>query len=224
MKKNQDLTTLQKCPLFKDMGAEQIAALLDCLAATEQTFAKDSVIFLAGQRVSTLGVVLSGAALLVQDDYWGRRGIIDRIEPAGLFGEAFACSQEEKLPVSVLAAEDCAVMFLDYRRVVTTCSNTCRFHSRLISNMLAVLAVKNVHLVRKMEHLTRRGIRGKVLSYLSAEALRVGSGSFEIPFNRQELADYLAIERTALSAELSKMQREGLLQYSRNYFELPARN
>ena len=167
-----------------------------------------------------MGVVLTGSLHIVQEDFWGRRTILTHIGPGELFGEAFAFAELERLPVSAMAAEDAEVLLLDQRKIMSPCPEACGFHSDLVGNMLRILARKNVGLVQKIAHLTRRSTREKLLSYLSIRAREAGSGSFSIPFNRQELADYLAVDRSALSNELSKMRDEGILEFDRNEFEL----
>lgn len=156
----------------------------------------------------------------MQEDYWGNRAIVERVAAGGLFGEALSCAEIERLPASVLAAEDAQILQIDYRRIVTSCSSACGFHSALIRNMIGILASHNVMLAQKMKHLTQHGTRAKVLSYLSAQAQQAQSNSFDIPFNRQELADYLSVDRSALSDTLSRMQREGVLRFRRNRFTL----
>lgn len=122
--------------------------------------------------------------------------------------------------VSVLASERCEILFLEIQRVFTVCSPACGYHSRLIRNLLTIMARKNLMLTRKIDHMSQRTIREKVMAYLSCEAERWGNEAFEIPFNRQQLADYLAVDRSALSAELSRMQKDGLIEYGKNRFRI----
>ncbi len=211
---------LKKCPLCAGIADDELGALLDCLRAAPKSYAKDDFVFLAGERAGAMGIVLSGVLHIVQEDFWGRRAILARLPPGELFGEAFACAGLERLPVSVLAAEAAEILLLDYGKIIAPCARNCSFHARIINNMLRILARKNVMLVQKIEHLTRRSTREKLLSYLSGRARETGQNSFAIPFNRQELADYLAVDRSAMSNELSKMRDEGILDFSRNEFEL----
>ena len=146
--------------------------------------------------------------------------ILAHVGRGGLFGEAFSCAGKGTLPVSVAASETTGIMLIDYRKIVTTCSSACVFHMQLIKNMMRILAEKNILLTQKMEHLAKRTTRDKLLSFLSAQALLAGSDTVDIPFNRQELADYLCVDRSALSRELGAMQAEGLLKYEKNRFEL----
>ena len=189
------------------------------LKAPEE-YEKGSVILSSGSPVRSLGLVVSGRAEIVRDDYWGNRQVIGTVGPGELFGEAYACIQGEPLMVSVLASERCEILFLEIQRVFTVCSPACGYHSRLIRNLLTIMARKNLMLTRKIDHMSQRTIREKVMAYLSCEAERWGNEAFEIPFNRQQLADYLAVDRSALSAELSRMQKDGLIEYEKNRFRI----
>jgi CRP-like cAMP-binding protein len=214
------LPVIQTCHLFEGIEPSDLPVLLDCLAATRASFEKNSFIFMAGDPARSVGVVLSGRAHILQEDYWGNRSILTWIERGGLFGEAMACAEIPRLPVSVIAAEASDVLLINCGRIVAICPSACPFHARLVKNMVRILANKNVTLTQKIEHLTRRTTREKLLSYLSEQADRAVSDSFEIPFNRQELAEYLSVDRSAMSNELSKMRDENLLRYRRKYFEL----
>lgn len=214
------LGILKQVSLFAGLEAEELTAVLGCLKAELRSFSKNSFILLAGQEVSNVGVVLSGQVQIFREDISGNRAILAALGPADLFAEAFVCSHTKTMPVSVFSATDSTVLFIDYRRITTGCSSACGFHSRIIQNMMAVLADKNILLSRKIEHLSRRTTREKLLSFLSDQAQRTGSGTFDIPFSRQELADYLCVERSAMSAALSAMKADGLLDYTRNHFTL----
>ena len=207
-------------PLFAGIEGNHLISLLSCLTAEQRTYAKDEFIFMADNKAESVGIVLTGGVYVIQEDYFGSRSIIARIDPGGMFGEAFSCAEMDVLPVSVLAAETSGIMLIDYRKIVTSCTSSCVFHTKLIKNMLRILAEKNIMLTRKMEHLSKRTIREKLLSFLSRQAVTAKSAIVTIPFNRQELADYLCADRSALSRELSLMQNEGLIKYNKSSFEL----
>ena len=171
-------------------------------------------------ELHAMGIVLCGAVHIIRDDYWGNSRIIARIAPGELFGEAFVCGGVQKMPVSALAVEPVEAMFIDFNRITTICSSACAFHTRLIKNMIANLARKNIGLMEKIEYVTKHNTREKILSWLSQVAKEQGSSAAELPFNRQEMADYLAVERSALSAELCRMRDDGLITFHRNRFEL----
>ena len=214
------LPVLLKSPLFAGIGAQDMEAMLDCLGAVERRFSRGEAVLRAGEPARRLGVVLSGRLQVCREDREGRRTVLSSVPPAGIFGEAHACAGTAALPVSVWAVEDSAVLLLDIARVVGTCPSSCAFHSRLVTNLLSVLAGKNILLSAKLEHVSQRTIREKLLSYLSAQAALAGSDAFSIPFDRQALADYLCADRSALSRELSHLRKEGVLDYHRNQFRI----
>ena len=210
----------EKCPLFSGVELNQIKILLNCLDAKQHKYGKDEFIFQADEPALHVGIVLSGSANVIQEDFWGNRTILTHVEPGELFGEAFSCAGTEKLPVSVIAAEASEIMLIDYRKIVTVCSSACAFHSRLIFNILQTLANKNITLTRKIEHVSQRTTRKKLLSFLSEQAMKAKNNKIIIPYNRQELADFLCVERSALSRELALMKKDGLLDYEKNRFVL----
>ena len=210
----------KQCLLFTGMEDAHLKVLLDCLKAVRCLYGKNEFVFSAGDAAGAVGVVLSGGVHVLQEDYWGNRTILAHIPPGGLFGEAFAYTEVKSLPVSILAAENSEILFVDYKRIITTCSSACVFHMALIKNMMKLLAEKNIMLTQKMEVITHRTTRERLLAYLSAQAIQAGKSRFVIPFNRQQLADYLSVERSAMSAELSHMQSDGLIRTNRSEFEL----
>ena len=211
---------LQKSPLFSGLSAEELAAMLGCLGAERCLAARNQTIFSEGAPAGQLGLVLQGAVQIERIDYFGNRSILATREAGTLFGEAFACAQTERLPVSVVAMQESEIMLLDCRRVLTVCSSACSFHIRLVRNLLQAVAASNLQLTQKLEFLSQRTTRKKLLTYLTAQAKAAGTEKFTIPFDRQALADYLEVERSAMSAELSKLRKEGLLEYHKNHFRL----
>ena len=211
---------IKNCPLFHGIEDSGLRSLLPCLNALQREYSKGEFIFTAGDSTLSIGVVLSGSVNILQEDYWGNRTILGHMDSGSLFGEAFSCAESESLPVSVEAAENTKIMLIDSRRIVFTCPSSCGFHSQLIQNMMKILAQKNILLTQKMEIITHRTTRGRLTSYLSAQAVKAGGSRFAIPFDRQQLADYLSVERSAMSAELSRMKSEGLLWTRKNEFEL----
>ena len=210
-------------PLFQGISTEDIQGMMKCLSAVRRTYRKGEMIFCAGEDAKMMGMVAAGSVEIVHDDFWGNRQIMGTAHVGELFGESYACMPESVFLVSARAAEDCEILFMEVGRILTTCSPACEFHSRLIHNLLYVLASKNLRLTQKIEHMGQRSIREKVMAYLSFQAEMSHKETFEIPFNRQQLADYLAVDRSALSAELSRMQKEGLIQYEKNRFTIQGR-
>ena len=214
------LEIIKQCPLFVGIEDSDLNALLGCLMAVRRSYKKNEFVFSVGDAVQSVGIVLSGGVHILQEDYWGNRTILVHIPPGGLFGEAFSCAEVDSLPVSVIAAEKLEVLLVDYKRIITTCSSSCVFHLALIKNMVKLLAQKNIMLTQKMEIVTHRTTRERLLGYLSSQAIKAGKSRFTIPFNRQQLADYLSVERSAMSTELSHMQSDGLIRTDRSNFEL----
>ena len=207
-------------PLFRGATSEESAAMLPCLGASPRRFARGERILRAGEPTRYMGLVLTGSVLVEHTDLQGAVTLLGRAEPGELFAEAYACASDEPLLVDVVASEACEVLFLDARRILTQCTSTCEHHSRIIRNLLSDLAGKNLLLNEKLTHIAQRTTRAKLMSYLSAEAQRRGAVEFDIPFSRQQLADFLAVERSGLSLELGKMKKEGLLDYHKEHFVL----
>lgn len=217
---NDFLPVMKRSPLFGSLKDAEIQSVLQCLSATRRTFVKGEYVLHQGQQVDTFGLVLSGSVLVMQEDFWGNRNIIAVIGEGEVFAESYACTAGAPLGVSVSAQENATVMFLDISRVLNVCSASCSFHSALIRNLVAMLAQKNLRMNEKLQHITQRTTREKLLSFLSAESARRRSASFDIPLNRQQLADYLSVDRSAMSGELCKLRDEGVLAFQKNHFEL----
>lgn len=215
-----EIADLIRTPLFRGVEEGAVKEILACLGAERRQFAKDQVICRAGDTVTALGLVLVGSVSIENDDFWGNRSILDRVEAGQVFAETYACVPGEPLMVSAVAAEPSEILFLTAARLLAPCAKGCTFHTLLIRNLVAISAQKNLRLSRRIFHTSAKTIRGRLLSYLSYQAALAGGGEFEIPFNRQQLADYLGVDRSALSAELGKMRREGLLETDRQHFRL----
>jgi len=214
------LNILKKCPLFADISDDDLLRMLGCLGARVTLFDKKYTIFSEGSPAKYIGIVLSGAAQIIQIDYDGNRSILSDIRPSEVFAEAFACAGVESLPVSVIADAPSEIMLIDCSHILHTCSNNCGFHQQLIFNLMKDLAIKTTLFHQKIEIISRRTTREKLLTYLSFQSKKEGSTSFTIPFDRQELADYLEVDRSGLSAEISKMKNDGLIKNQKNHFEL----
>ena len=211
---------LARCPLFRGMGAEELPALLDCLGAAPRRVEKGETILAAGDPATHLGVVLAGRVQVSRLTAEGQRIVMGELGPGQLFAESFACARAETLPVTAVAAAGGAVLLLDSRRLAAPCSAACAFHARLISNLLSVLADKNLFLAGKVEHLAGRTIKERLLSYLEELSARTGRDAVTVPFDRQALADYLCVDRSALSRTIGQLTREGVLAAERSRFVL----
>ena len=206
--------------LFRGMEPSDINEMLGCLLAKERTDKKGEIIFPEGSPTEQIGVVLTGRVVIELGDVWGNNSVLSSIGPGGVFAEAYACVPGEPLMVNVTAAEDTEALLLNIKRVLEPCSKVCPYHVRLVRNLLALCAGKNLQLSRRVLHTGPKSIRKRLLSFFSECIKRTGSYSFDIPYNRQQLADYLSVERSALSNELSIMQRDGLIRYEKNHFDV----
>lgn len=214
------LPILKQAKLFENIEQEEIESMLSCLAAAQRVFEKGEIVFHRGERITALALVLEGAVHIQKEDYWGNLSILNEITEGEVFGEVYACLGEEEMLYNAVAVRESVILFLDMNKILTVCPSACRFHSHLIQNLLTVMASKNKTLTQKLEHMSKRTTREKLLSYLSGQSIKAGSSSFDLSFNRQQLADYLSVDRSAMSNELCKMRDEGILRFSRNHFEL----
>lgn len=211
---------LKNTSLFSGVAEEEILAMLGCLNASLKTYKKGEYVFHQGETISSITVLVSGMLHVQHDDYWGNRNIINLIEVGEMFGEAYVSPDSGVMMNNVIAIEDSAVMFFDAKQVLTTCSSACRFHAIVVQNLFYAISDKNRKLVQKLSHMSKRSTREKLMSYLSDESSRQKSSSFDISFNRQQLADFLSVDRSAMSNELSKMRDDGLIQFDKNHFTL----
>lgn len=214
------LKILKKSQLFSGVAEDEIEAMLDCLSAELRTYQKGSYVLHQGEYLHHITVLVAGSLLIQKDDFWGNRSIVNKISVGEMFGEAYVAPGSEALLNDVIATEDSAIIFFDVHKILTTCSSACRFHAVVIQNLFYAISVKNRSLVQKLGHMSRRTTREKLLSYLSEQAKKQGTSSFEVPFNRQQLADFLSVDRSAMSNELCKLRDEGLLSFERNRFQL----
>lgn len=211
---------IRKCALFEGISDENLIAVLGCLGVRVFDYEKGQSILKEGDPAKDVGIVLSGKAQLIRNDFYGNRSIITNVESAQIFGESFACADEKYMPIDVIASEKTEVMLIDCKRIMTSCSHACDFHRQMIFNLLKVVAKKNLIFHQKIEITSRRTTREKLMTYLLSQANENKSNAFTIPFDRQALADYLEVDRSGLSAEIGKLQREGILISRKNYFEL----
>ncbi len=212
--------SLSRTSLFQGLNSEQVSAVLDCLNCRPKKYAKGQIILRAGDRAEAMGLVLTGSVNIENNDAWGNRSILDNIGPGEIFAETYSCLPEEPMLVDVAAAESTQLLLLSASKVLFPCDSACPHHMALIRNLLTLTARKNLSLSRRILYTSSKSIRGKLLSYLSAQASLQQSNRFSIPFNRQQLADFLGVDRSALCTELGKMRRENLIECEKNRFVL----
>lgn len=214
------LEILKKCPLFFDIAEENLHRMLGCLGAKVERFDKKYTVLAEGTPAKYIGILLSGSAQIVQVDYYGNRSILSNIRPSEVFAEAFACAEVRSIPVTVIANEPSEIMLIDCGHILHTCGNNCGFHQQLIFNLMKDLATKTILFHQKIEITAKRTTREKLMAYLMHQAKKANSNRFTIPFDRQELADYLEVDRSGLSAEIGKLKKEGIIDNRKNFFVL----
>lgn len=213
------LDILKNCCLFENIDDENLLSMLSCIGAEVRSYLKNQYIFTEGETVSDIGIMLNGTARIVRVDFYGNRSIVANIEPSEVFGESFACAERKSIPVNVIAEKDCEVLLIDNRKVLQPCCNACEFHNLIIFNLMKSIASKNLILNQKIEIISKRTTREKLMTYLLMQAKKYGS-SFTVPYNRQELADFLEVDRSGLSAEISRLRKENVIECRQNFFRL----
>ncbi len=214
------VSILKRTKLFSGLGDDDILSMLNCLNAAVRQYNKGEYVFRQGEYIHDLMILASGRIHIQKEDYWGNLNILNEIRSGEIFGEAYIVPDSGTLMNDVIAAETSTVLFFDMERILTVCPSACPFHTRLLKNMFYTISDKNKSLVQKLSYMSERSTREKLLSYLSDEAKRQNSSSFSIPFNRQQLADFLSVDRSAMSNELCKLRDEGMLDFHKNEFTL----
>ena len=211
---------LKQTQLFAGIKDNELSAMLDCLQATIKTYKKGEYIFREGDYIDKITVLVQGKLIIQKDDFWGNRSIVSAIRIGEMFGEAYATPDSGAILNDVIAEECSTVISFNIYKLLTVCPSSCRFHSIVIQNLFFAISEKNRKLVQKIGYMSTRSTHAKLLSYLSDEAKKQRSNNFTIPFNRQQLADFLSVDRSAMSKELCKMRDEGLILFDKNRFRL----
>lgn len=211
---------IKNSPVFLGMSDDELKGLLECFGARIRKFEKEEMIIRQGDVISNIYLILDGEVNIEKDSYWGRRIIISRLGKNDNLALSFVGSKDVESSVDAITVKDTTVLVLRYEKCTSMCQNACTRHKVLINNLFRILSKENIELIQKIENVSQKTIRDKLLTYLSNEAQRQHSNSFDIHFNRQDLADYLNVDRSAMSFELSKLQKEGLIEYNKNHFEL----
>ena len=214
------LEILKKSTLFAGLTDDEILSIQSCINARVKNYKKGEYVFSTGDRINSINILVKGVLHIRNDDFWGNSSIMNVISEGEMFGEAYAGREHEIIMNDVVAIENSTVIFYDVNSMLTTCNANCKFHSEIIQNLLFAISEKNRLLVQKLGHTSKRTTKGKLMSYLSLQAAKNNSNSFTIPFNRQQLADFLYVDRSAMSNELCKMRDEGLILFEKNKFTL----
>ncbi len=213
------ISNFEKCVLFKGIETSQLLPMLNCLEAKIKECKKGQAVFQNGNKINKCGIVLKGELQIVQYDYSGNRSILSIIEENQHFGISYSLCNLT-LPICIETSKDSLILVINMHKIITPCKNLCKNHMVLINNLLTILATKNVKLNQKIECLSKRTTREKILNYLTRQSVQNNSKTFKIPYDRQGLADYLCVERSAMSVEISKLQKEGLIKANKNSFEI----
>lgn len=215
---NNIFKNVKNSPLWNGIAQEHFEKMLKCIEANVKHYNKNDIIILTGGEIRTIGMILSGRIKIMKEDLSGNAVLLTELLPSEMFGETLVCAGIDRSPVTVQAADDCCVLFINYKKVISTCRSACSFHLTLIENMLKLLADKNIILNRKIEILSKRTLREKLLTFFDLQ--RGTDSKFKIPYNREELAQYICADRSAVSGELCKMRNEGIILFKKNEFEI----
>lgn len=216
----QYITILRDSPLFTGLSDKEILNMVSCMSARITKHEKGSIILRRGDVLSWFGLVLSGNIHMIMEDFWGNRAILQLMEPSDIFGAMYACVRTERLDYDAICVDDVVLLEMDGHKAFNVCTTPCSSHNTYIRNLLEVLAEENLRLTHKVAHISQRTTKDKLLSYLSEQAQKVHNNRFEIPLNRQQLADYLSVDRSAMSNELSKLRDAGIIEFKKNKFVL----
>lgn len=211
---------LSKIPLFRGIKESELPLLLKQFNAEIKRFGKDNIIYSEGDAITKIGIIISGSVQLMRNDFYGNADILARLNSGNTFGEAFCCLDEKQLTMSVVAESECEILFIEGEKMLKANHTTCEIHNKLLNNLLCDIANKNIELNRKIEFITKRSTREKLMAYLTAESQKSGTPVFSIPYDRQALADYLCVERSAMSAVLSKLKKEGIIDFHKQNFKI----
>ena len=215
-----DAELLQHSRIFRGMSETEVSSALSSLRAQEKRYKKGQALLHAGDVTEKLGLVLEGSVTIESNDAWGNRTILSHVGKGQLFAETYALLSDEPLLVDVIANEDCRILFLHVGGMQRLADISAPWAIRFTANLLTISALKNLHLAGRSFHIAPKTVRGRVMAYLNTVSLQTRSTEFDIPFDRQQLADYLNVERTALSKELGKMQKDGLIRTRKNHFRI----
>ena len=211
---------IKTSPVFEGMSDSELVGLLECFHARIKKYEKEEMIIRQGDVISNLYIILDGEVNIEKDSYWGRRIIISKLGKNDNLALAFVGSKDVESSVDAITTKNSTVLILGYEKCTSMCQNACTRHKVLINNLFQILSKENIELIQKIDNVSQKTIRDKLLTYFSNEAQKLHTNTFEIQFNRQDLADYLNVDRSAMSFELSKLQKEGLIRYNKNKFEL----
>lgn len=214
------IKNISQLSLFEGIKTENLDTMLTCLGSYTRNYQKGEFVFLSGEIIQSIGIILQGTIHMIKEDIWGNKTILAFINQGELFGETFACANQLNSSVTFYASTNCKILHIPFHKIIHICNTSCSFHHRLIENMVSLIAIKNIQLMEKIEIISKRTIRDKIITYMSLQAKLRKSSYFEIPLGRIELADYLCVDRSALTRELNNMKSDGIIDFQKNCFRL----
>lgn len=214
------LSELKTMKLFYGIQESEMTAMLGCIGAYLKEYKKNQYIITLEENVEAVGILLSGKVDMIKEDLWGNKTLLVSMQKGELFGESFSCGIVKNAAVSFVADTASMILFLPFSRILRTCNMSCKFHHRLIENMVTVIAEKNIVLMDKVDILSKKTLREKIATYLLQEASKQQSLYFDIPLGRVQLAEYLCVDRSALTRELNTMKAEGYIDFDKNTFRV----
>ncbi len=216
----RELQVLKESTLFQGVDESEISEMAKCMGAYKVKYAEGEFLFRRGDRIDWIGIVLEGKVESVKEDWWGNRTVMAEYQKGQQICCEYACSPGENIDVSMIAVTQCEVMLFNIGKVANVCPTSCEFHQKLVKNLMMTLARDSISLNMRLDEMSKRSTRDKICAFLSDQARRAGSNDFFIPYNRQEMADRLGVERSAMSGELGRMQRDGIIEFEKNHFIL----
>ncbi len=214
------LETLQSSAIFRGIDPSALNIMLECLKPRIKQYRYREIVAVSGQPFQGIGILAHGRIALTKETYSGNRIMMAILNTGDIFGEMVAFSDSRVCPVTVIAQEDCHLLFLPPNKILGNCPNLCPSHSILIMNLLNILSNKALMLNKKIEHLSAKNVRGKIGSYLLETSRQTGQLSFTVPMKRHELADYLGLPRPSLSREMARMRDAGLINYAGSQIQI----
>ena len=211
---------LSETDLFRGIEPNDIKDMINSFNPKTKTYAKNEVIFAVSANESKIGIVMNGSVNMVVNHPWGTQSIFGRTERGGIIGGANAVFDKKPLICDTVAAENCEVMFFDMYTLLTIRKDSHKCHNKVIYNIMDIAAGKCLKFVTRMIHTSPKSLRERIMSYLAEQAMINGSNKFKVPFGRQQMADYLNVNRAAMCGELSKMQQERMIKFHKFDFEI----
>lgn len=215
-----DISFLATIPWFNGINEEELRKLIPCLGYVQKDYEANEIVFLQDQEIKYIGLIITGKISTIKIDLNGHQSTIMTLEKGDIFGETFLCNKDSNSKLTYVAITSCKVIYFPFHKVFYFCSMACPFHHRLIENTLSIISDKNVKLLHKIEILSAKTLRDKIKLFLKQISIQQGCNTFSISLTRSDIADYICADRSSLCRELSRMQKDGLIEYAGNKFRI----